>query len=431
MSLNNFKEARKIHFVGIGGIGISAIARMLLQNGKIISGSDANESEITRELGVLGAQIEIGHRAENIPVGCDLLIYTIAANSDNPERVTAKERGVPELSYPEVLGILSREKITIAVAGTHGKTTTTGMLAKIFTDLGESPLVVIGSKLLENKSNFVAGQGQYFIVEACEYRRSFLNLSPTVAIITNIDNDHLDYYANHEAIQSAFREFAERIPPRGALVCDIHNEFLIPILNNLNCQVVDYMEFLKFVPSLRAPGEHNRHNAAAALAVANFVGLDMAKASTALAGFLGTWRRFQYKGKTIKGTIVFDDYGHHPTEIRATLTATREVHSKGKIFVIFQPHLFSRTKLLLEDFAKALTLADFVLILPIYAAREPMDPSITSEMLAEVTIKCGGNAKSMTYDMARKYILENTNMDDFILTLGAGDVYLLGEDLVI
>lgn len=428
----DLKKYNNVHFIGIGGIGVSAIARMMILEGKKVSGSDVKESEITKELAIFGATIFVGHEKENVGNAVDLVVYTVAVNNDNPEFVSAKERSITCLSYPEVLGLISKNKKTIAISGTHGKTTTTAMIAKIFIDEEKDPTVVVGSKLLEEstngRSNFVAGKGEYFIVEACEYRRSFLNINPTIGVITNIDNDHLDYYKDLEDIKSAFKSFVELIPREGVLVCDRGDERLRDIVNETTSTIVDYMDFYDSEIEMIVLGEHNRKNAAVALAVASVVGIDISRAKKSLKEFKGTWRRFEYKGKSENGALVYDDYGHHPTEVVATLSGAREKFQDKKIKVVFQPHLYSRTKLLLNDFANAFNDVDEVLLAPIYAAREQFDESINSGMLAQ---KIGSKAKSFSKFAEIEDHLKNTLKDgDILITMGAGDVFKVGESLV-
>lgn len=427
----DLKKYNNVHFIGIGGIGVSAIARMMILEGKKISGSDVKESEITEELALSGATIFVGHEKENIG-DVDLVVYTVAVNNNNPELVSAKERGITCLSYPEVLGLISKNKKTIAISGTHGKTTTTAMIAKIFMDAKKDPTVVVGSKLLEEsthgRSNFVAGRGEYFVVEACEYRRSFLNINPTIGVITNIDNDHLDYYKDLEDIKSAFMSFVELIPREGVLVCDRGDERLIDIVNKTTSTVVDYMDFYDNEIEMLVLGEHNRKNAAVALAVANVAGIDISMAKKSLKEFKGTWRRFEYKGKTENEALVYDDYGHHPTEVVATLSGAREKFQDKKITVVFQPHLYSRTKLLLNDFANAFNDANEILLAPIYAAREQFDESIKSEMLA---LKIGNKAKAFTSLLEIEDYLKGSLKDgDILITMGAGDIFKVGESLI-
>jgi len=431
-NIADLKKYQNVHFIGIGGIGVSAIARMMLLEGKNVSGSDTKDSGITDELSLLGAAIFIGQSKDNIKENVDLVVYTVAVLEDNPEFISAKERGIKCLSYPEVLGLISKNKKTIAVSGTHGKTTTTAMIARIFIDSGKEPTVVVGSKLLEGsdnlRSNFVAGEGEYFIVEACEYRRSFLNIHPTIGVITNIDNDHLDYYKDLEDIQSAFRSFAELIPKEGVLICDRSDERLKSVIEGLTCTIIDYMDFYDENIEISVSGEHNRKNASVAIAVGSVCGIDVSESKKALKEFKGTWRRFENKGETTNGVFVYDDYGHHPTEVRATLAGAREKFPNKKITVVFQPHLYSRTRLLIDDFAKSFDDADEVLFLPIYAAREPFDGSIKSEMLAE---KIGDKAMSfLNFSDIENHLKNSLKESDILITMGAGDVYKVGEHLL-
>ncbi len=398
----------KVHFIGIGGIGVSAIARMMLAAGQTVTGSDQSESLVTEELAKLGATIFGHHHADNVSADVDLVVYTIALAVDNPELIKAKSLDVPVLSYPEMLGRISADKYTIAVAGTHGKTTTTAMLAQIFIAAGLDPTVIVGSLFKDSQSNFIAGKSKYLIVEACEYRRSFLNLNPKILVITNIDNDHLDYYKNLADIQSAFAELAAKVPADGRVITETeYRQVPLPI-------------------ELPMPGEHNQRNAQAAIAAAKAVGIDEGLARRALAKFSGTWRRFEYKGETKTGAKVYDDYAHHPTEIAATLAGARAVFPDKKITIVFQPHLYSRTKLLFDDFTKSFSGADEVIILPIYAAREPADPSITSERLA----KAIGGRYLPSLAEAATYLTAHTGPTDLVVIMGAGDISRLADSLL-
>lgn len=413
----------KVHFIGIGGIGVSAIARMMLGEGNPpvggVSGSDASPSPITAELTKLGAKIFVGQKAENISADCDLVIHTIAIPETNPELRRARELGIKTQTYPEFLGQLSREKFTIAVAGTHGKTTTTAMIAKILLDAGFDPTVIVGSLLKETQSNFIAGKSKYLVVEACEYRRSFLNLWPQILVITNIDNDHLDYYLDMSDIHKAFAELAAKVPADGKVITAKEYE-QVP---------VDF--------KLKVPGAHNVQNAQAALAVATAVGIERSLAVKALEEFAGTWRRFEFKGKTPStslgagGVLVYDDYAHHPTAIRATLKAARELAGEKKVIVVFQPHLYSRTKHSFADFATSFGDANLVIVAPIYAAREPFDPSVDSEKLAEAINQQSQNAIYLAnFTEMKQKILATAKADDLVFTMGAGDIYHLADDLL-
>jgi len=427
-------KLNRVHFIGIGGIGISAIARMFQLEGKTVSGSDRGESKVTEELRTDGITVFLEQKAENIPAGVELVIYTIAIPADNPEFVRAKELGVTMLTYPQALGLVSAEKYTIAVSGTHGKTTTTAMLVKIFRDAGLDPTAVVGSLIPELQSNLVIGRSKYFITEACEYKRSFLNLNPQAVVITNIDNDHLDYYKDLADIQSAFMSLVEKIPGDGFLVCDTADELLKPVMEKARCRIIDYPTILGGSTSkleLKLSGEHNQKDAKAALAVALELGVDKQQALAALANFTGTWRRFEFKGIMPNGAVVYDDYAHHPTEIKATLRGAREWIGGKKIIVAFQPHLYSRTKLLLDDFAASFDDADTVIVTDIYAAREVDDGTINSKDLVEKINVSSPKAEYVSnFSETARIISERAQMGDLVITMGAGDIFKVGESLV-
>lgn len=418
----DFSKLKTVHFIGIGGIGISAIARMFLcpersRGGAPIkvSGSDGAESEVTEELRKLGTRIFIGQRAENIPTDCELVIYTIAVPPENPEFTEAKRSGIPMLSYPEALGIISKQKYTIAITGTHGKTTTTAMVAKIMMDAGLDPTVIVGSFLNDTKTNFIAGKSRYLVVEGCEYRRSFLNLSPKILVILNIDADHLDYYKDLNDIKNAFAELIEKLPKDGVLI------------DEKTCDAITLSPDFK----LRIPGKHNLENAKAALAVAQALGISPSIALGALKDFSGTWRRFEYRGKAKNGALVYDDYGHHPHEIEATLQGAREVFPMQKIVVVFQPHLYSRTKDHLAAFGQCFARADAVILPPIYPAREKDTGDISSQMVVDEIKKNGRDAYFVqTFASAAALAQKLSGADDLILTLGAGETNKVADILV-
>jgi len=436
MEKSLLEGSKNIHFIGMGGIGVSAIARMMLAEGKHVSGSDIARSEITDELQKLGASFQVGQSADMIPGNTDLVIYTPAVVVYDPKLLDIlKEKKIMALTYPEALHEISKNKYTIAVSGTHGKTTTTAMIAQVMLDAGLDPTVIVGSFLKDQKSNFIAGKSKYFIVEACEYRRSFLNIKPKIALITNIDNDHLDYYKDMEDIQNAFKEFITEVPKDGFVVTHTKDKMIAPVLKNISAQIIDSEKFIDETLKLKAPGKHNIQNASLVLAVASILGIDGKNAKKSLENFAGTWRRFEYKGTTKKGTIVYDDYGHHPTEVKATLSGAREFFGTKKIVVAFQPHLYSRTKLLINDFAHAFVDADEVLIAPIYAAREKFDPTVSSKILAEKINDLFGQASAKAIDFQsfeeiEGYLRKNLEKDDVLITMGAGDIYKIGEDIL-
>jgi UDP-N-acetylmuramate--alanine ligase len=426
---SDFSKLKKVHFIGIGGIGISAIARMLHLENKIVTGSDRAASEVTHELEKIGIPVSIGQKAENIKPKTDLVIYTIAIPDDNPELVKARALKIPCISYPEALGIISKDKYTIAVSGTHGKTTTTAMIAKLLIDAGLDPTVVVGSFLKDQKSNFVAGKGKYLVAEACEYKRSFLNLSPSILIITNIDNDHLDYYKDIEDIKSAFIELVQKIPKDGYLICNFEQPHIADIVKKAKCTVIDYELFWDVNLKLKVPGEHNLSNAAAVLAVADNLGIARKKAEASLKEFSGTWRRFDYRGKTTNGALVYDDYGHHPTEIKATLRGARDMFPNKRIVVAFQPHLYSRTKQHLKEFGAAFQDADEIILAPIYAAREKEDPEVSSALLASEIAQHGHPASALPNLDSIAQRLETSHEGDVVITMGAGDIYTIADKI--
>jgi UDP-N-acetylmuramate--alanine ligase len=458
---NILKQAKNIYFIGIGGIGISAIARMLLLEGKKVTGSDRDDTKVTEELRKAGATIFIGAKKENVPADCDLVVYTVAIPADNPELMEVKERGLKILTYPETLNLISKEKYTIAVSGTHGKTTVTAMVAKVMIDAGLDPTVIVGS--LIGDTNFIMGKSKYLVVEADEYKKSFHNLEPSILVINNLDLDHLDFYKDLADIQDSFLHLAKKLPADGFLVCNTKLPNLKAIIDNVKCNVIDYGE-IEMREKLLVPGEHNRQNAKTALGVAQALGVNKEIAEKSLAQFAGTWRRFEYKGKTKSGALVYDDYAHNPQKVKAALQGAREMFPDKKIKVVFQPHLFSRTKLLLNEFATAFNDADEVILAPIFPAREVFDPTISSEILAgeirknnrpgsqthhpSSTERGGLNQTSSLvkeerqsadkavvlsfpdFDSIVSYLKTSLGHDDILITMGAGEQYKIGEALL-
>jgi UDP-N-acetylmuramate--alanine ligase len=308
------------------------------------------------------------------------------------------------------------------------------MIAGILRDAGKDPTVIIGSLLIGEKSNFIAGQSNLFLVEACEYRRSFLNINPNILVITNIDEDHLDYYKDIADIKNAFRELVMKVPADGFIVCDPSDKNIADVVVDINAKVINYADFFNPSIKLKVPGLHNKKDAASAFAVASILAVSYTEANTSLEAFPGTWRRFEYKGKLTNGALIYDDYAHHPVEIVATLSGFRELYPKNdgwKVTVVFQPHLFSRTKLLLDDFAKSFADADAVLVLPIYHAREEDDGTISAEILATEINKHNNNAQAfIDFASTEKYLdiwLPNMNSKDIIVTMGAGEAWKVGD----
>ena len=437
---------KNIYMVGIGGIGMSALAQLLVHQGKRVSGSDREESPTTKLLAEKGIAVSIGHDGCLIPANTELLIYSDAIWPDNPERMRAKEMKIPEMSYFEALGVVSKNMQTLAVTGTHGKTTTTGMLAAILKHAGKNPSAIIGSIVREfsppaGGSNYLEGRDDLLVVEACEYKDHMLKLSPEILVITNIELDHTDFFPNLVALQNTFRIAAERVPVHGAIITDPNNPTIAPILKNVSTRVVDYTK--ESAPTLKLIGEFNAMNARAAKAAARAIwgdpegqqaaygaGISEDVIDEALRNFKGSWRRFEYKGETPDGALVYDDYAHHPTAILKTIEAAREKFPDKKIVVAFHPHLYSRTKSFLKEFAEALATADRAIVAPIYAAREKSDPSVSNRVLADMSRKLGGKVEALdSFDEIRDALLKEQE-GTLIITMGAGDIYKVAEQII-
>jgi UDP-N-acetylmuramate--alanine ligase len=405
----DLSKVKKIFFIGIGGIGISALAKMAISRGIEVLGINDEESSKTLDpLRDAGAIIYYENELKELP-DADLYIFSDAWVYRGPHLlIQARKRG-PTLSYFEALGIFAKEYKVIAIAGTHGKTTTTAMVAEILIAAELDPTVVVGSFVKKFGSNFRAGKSEYLVVEADEYNRHFLNFNPFIGVVTNIEADHLDCYEDLEDIKNAFDKF----------------------LSQTKNKIVDYLKYLDKVPKLSVPGIHNRMNAAAAMAVAEVLNIDEEITKKALSEFSGTWRRLEKRGETEQGVIIYDDYAHHPTEIRASLSALRELYPIGekKITVLFQPHLYSRTKALFNDFAKSFKGTDNVFLLPIFFAREAKDESISSEKLASAIILAGDKAKAFSdFEVAQAFIKDlNLGENDVFVTMGAGEAYKVAD----
>lgn len=417
----DLSKINRVHCIGIGGIGVSAIARMLRRQGKIVTGSDTSPSPLTAILRKLGIRVVFGHAARNVGA-VDLVVYTKAISPRNPELRAAHRRHIPTLSYAEMLGAVSRDQFTIAVAGTHGKTTTTAMIGHVLRTAKLYPTIIVGGIMKNGGTNFIAGREKYFVVEACEYKRSFLDLNPTVVVITNIDNDHLDYYKSIQNIRHAFGEFAAKLPSGGFLVCDSRDGNVKKIARRTQARVVDYSR-VPLAVQLRVFGEHNRRNAKAALAVARALKIPVRTAKRALRSFRGVGRRFEYRG-TWHGVRFYDDYAHHPTEVMATLRAARKrFGTRTKIWCVFQPHLYSRTRLLMKNFVESFGDADEVLLLDIYAAREKDDGRTSSRTLAEKIGKRTSSRYVGSFSRAATLLQDHVKRGDVVITMGAGEAY--------
>ena len=452
----NYDQPVHVHFIGIGGISMSGLAAVLLKRGFTVTGSDAKESPLTDWLSGLGASIVYGQRAENIQDGTDVVVYTAAIHPDNPEYAAACKKQIPMLSRAQLLGELMRNyPMPIAVAGTHGKTTTTSMLTHILMEGGLDPTVSVGGILPSIHGNVRIGHSQYFLTEACEYTNSFLEFFPKMEIILNIDADHLDFFKDLEDIRRSFRLFAQRMDADGTLIIFEGIPRLAELLQDLPCRVItfgldggDYQARNVSYPdsgcgafdlyrgdcflgsfSLSVPGEHNILNAVSALAAGDLLGLSPDQMRQGLKSFAGTDRRFQKKGE-IGGVTIVDDYAHHPTEIRATLQAARKFPAR-QVWCVFQPHTYTRTKALLPEFAEALALADKVVLAKIYPARETDDLGISSDTLRGELEKLGKEAWYFpTFDEIENFLLQHCQPGDLLITMGAGDVVKIGESLL-
>ena len=428
-----------IYMTGIGGIGMSALAQLLVHQGRSVAGSDREESPTTALLEEKGIRIDIGQQAENIGEGIGMLIYSDAVPGDNPERLRAQELGIPQLSYFEALGAVSSVARTIAVAGTHGKTTTTGMLAKILQAADKQPTAIVGSIVRDFGSNFLAGDPDLFVVEACEYRDHLLKLDPQILVLTNVELDHTDYFPTLEALTSTFRAAAHKVPHDGYILTNPAGPNIARIITGARARIVDYTQ--QGIPEIAQIGEFNRENARAAAAAARaaFPELSQGTIDRALADFKGSWRRFEYRGETPSGALVYDDYAHHPTAIQKTIGAAREKFPDKRIVVAFHPHLFSRTRSFMKEFAAALATADRTLVAPIYAAREAPDPTVTNGILADEINEAGLALRSLgeagggalafqSFDSIRDELL-SCDADTLIITMGAGDIYKVAEQI--
>lgn len=434
-------KAKNIHFIGIGGAGMSQLAFYFLRLKKSISGSDLTPSLVLEKLKKQGAEIFIGHKKGNLPKKSEVVVFSPAILKDNPELKEAKKRGLLALSYPEALGKITENKFTVAVCGTHGKTTTTAMTGFALEKAGFNPTVIVGGEVKKWKGGLRMGGSDFFVVEACEYKRSFLNIYPEAVIITNIEKEHTDYYKNISDIISSFCEFISNISQNGILICDMANKNIKKVLAKIrrsDLKIIDYFkETENWQPKLSVIGRHNISNAKAVFALCKTLKIKRSVVTSALKEFLGVNRRLETKGNF--GTkIIIDDYAHHPTEIEASLRAVKEAYQTNKITVVFQPHLFSRTKIFLKEFAKSLDLADKIIISDIYAAREKDSGKISSKDLVCVInnlnfknkkrakAEYGGSVQNIIKIFKNKNNLRGKKKE-IIMTMGAGDIYKVSE----
>ena len=453
----DFSKPIHVHFIGIGGISMSGLAEILLKEKFKISGSDAKSSDIIDNLISMGAIVNIGQTAENITDGIDLVVYTAAVHEDNPEYAECVRRNIPMLTRAQLLGqIMNNYKYSIAVSGTHGKTTTTSMLSQIFMEADTNPTISVGGMLDSIGGNVRVGQSEYFVTEACEYTNSYHALFPYISIILNVDADHLDFFSGIDEIIESFHTFAANLPDNGHLIINGDMECLDRVTRKLSCNIITFgmnesntyypadieaddkghMNYTLMVKGevrerihLNIGGTHNVTNSLSAIAAADILGIDHEYVLAGLASFGGAHRRFELKG-TLGNVTVIDDYAHHPTEIKATLTTAAHT-PHHELWVVFQPHTYTRTKALFEEFADALKGFDHVIIVDIYAAREKDTGLVHAKDLADRIKELGTDARYFsTFAAVENYLLKNCKKNDLLITMGAGDVYLIGEEML-
>ena len=453
----NFNQPIHVHFIGIGGISMSGLAEILLGAKFTVSGSDSKKSPLTEHLSSLGATVKYPQMASNIEDNTDLVVYTAAISKDNPEYMAACEKNIPMMSRADLLGqIMKNYKTPIAISGTHGKTTTTSMVSEVLLSANADPTLSIGGILKSIGGNIRVGKSDYFVTEACEYTNSFLSFFPRISIVLNIEEDHMDFFKDINEIRDSFKRFASLLPKDGYLIINGDIENLDYITSNLECNVITFGKnencnysykdatfdelgkgtytLIKNGKecdriSLGVVGEHNIMNSLSVIALMDVLNIDTKAVYTGLSKFAGTDRRFELKG-TLGGITILDDYAHHPTEITATLNAATN-YPHNNLWCVFQPHTYTRTNAFLKDFAKALTLADKVILTDIYAAREKNTIGITSKDLLSEIEKLGTECYHFTtFDEIEKFLLENCINGDLLITMGAGDVVKIGENLL-
>lgn len=454
----DFSKYKRIHCLGIGGIGLSAVAEILADNGHIVTGTDIKPSDVTRHLESIGIKVYPSHEPENVE-GVDAIVYSAAVSNENPEVIRAKELGIPIFSRAQVLGaIMDRYENSVAICGTHGKTTVTSMTSLILRNAKYKPTILVGGNLPEIHGNVEIGDNTYFVTEACEYMDSFLQLRPSIGVILNIDSDHLDYFKDMDHIVKSFSTFVEQIPEGGTIIAYGDNPFVKSVLQGHDNKITYgysesndyYAENIKFnengFPSfdicrdgekvasleLSVPGEHNVLNAMAAFVTASFLDVDTPTIASTLKDYHGTNRRFDFQGVTKEGVAVIDDYAHHPTEIKATLKAAKNV-KHNKLWLVFQPHTYTRTKALFDEFVDAFEDTDVLILTDIYAAREKDVYNISSyKLMTAMKNKYPDREIYYVKDFEDivSYIRKNAGKDDIAMTMGAGDVYKVGEMLL-
>jgi UDP-N-acetylmuramate--alanine ligase len=453
-----FSSIKKLHFIGIGGIGMSGIAEILLDQGFAVSGSDRSLSEVTERLQRLGAPIYEGHRAENIAADVDTVVYSSAVQSENPELIEAQRRKIPIVRRAEMLAEVMRLKYGIGIAGTHGKTTTTSMTSLVLMEGGLDPTVIVGGKLSGlGGTNARLGRGDFIVVEADEYDRSFLSITPTIAVLTTLETDHLDCYRDLEDIKNAFVQFAQKVPFYGFIVLCLDEPALLDIMPFLNKKKIityglnpqadvqavdirhaDNQSFYTLVKNnaelgtitLQVPGKHNVQNSLGAIAVGLELGIPFEKIKAGIEKFSGVYRRWEKKGEA-SGITLYDDYAHHPTECKATLAGVK-AGWRRRVVCVFQPHLYSRTRDFYEDFGKSFLLSDVLIVTDVYPAREEPIQGITGELIVNAAKQFGHKEAHYVQDKKKvpAFLKSIVKPGDIVVTMGAGDIWKYGEEFL-
>ena len=459
----NFKKPISIHFIGIGGISMSGLAEILLEEGFTVSGSDAHESPLTQKLAKNGAHIFYGHSEDNIVDNLDAVVYTAAVKENNPEMIAAHKKNLPVLTRAQLLGqMMANYNVAIGVSGTHGKTTTTSMITQVLLKANADPTISVGGILPVINGNIRVGGSDIFVTEACEYTNSFLSFFPTMEIILNIEEDHLDFFKDLDDIRHSFRLFAENLPANGMLIINGDIKNLTELIDGLPCEVITYgkeaqnnqysainitynefgypcfdvtskkedgsIEVIGHI-QLSVPGIHNVYNSLAAIVLCLKLGISMTDITDGLLNYTGTDRRFQKKGE-FNGVTIIDDYAHHPAEIKATLEAAKH-YPHNKIWCVFQPHTYTRTRTFMDEFAKSLSLADEVVLADIYPARETNNLGISSNDLAIKINDLGTKTHYFkSFEEIVKFLKKNCINGDLLITMGAGDIVKVGESIL-
>lgn len=428
----DFSQYKRLHLIGIGGSGMSSLAHLLVSDGKVITGSDLKMSPLAERLAGMGVKIFVGQGVDTIPTRVDAIIYSAAVPELDP--IFFKElkgKQIPLFEYHEAVGAYAKGKHVVAIAGTHGKTTTTAMVAAIARRAGLSASALVGGVMHDTGRGVEIGTGDIFIVEADEYQSGFLHLTPSVLVITNIDHDHVNYFPDLFSVQRVFKKLVKQVEKNGVVVCDPGDPHVAPVLAGVARPVIDYASVSLKDVSLRLFGDHNRKNAQCALAVAGVLGVSLSDAHEALRTFSGTGRRFEYKGTTLGGALVYDDYAHNPQKVAAAIAGAREAFPDKRVTVVFQPHLYSRTKEFLQGFAVSIAAADKVFVTDIYAAREKLDMSVSAHDVVRAARQYN---RDVVYapDMATlaSELSGQVSASDLVVTIGAGDVYRVADMLV-